>query len=181
MLFERDIIVFLQSLSSPILDAIFKITAYCFDWPMVVIVSLVFLCSKRYKHALRFLILETSGLIVQLILKSIINRPRPYITYPEILNILPANNSSFPSGHAITCMMAVLFLFVLIKNSDFKRLSKITLNIILGFALVLCGLNRMYLGQHYLTDVLGGYLIALVLGIVILKFTGKKYRLSAKI
>lgn len=167
--FERDIIIFLQSFSTPFLDGVFKVMAYFFDYPLVIALGVILLFTKRYRDLVYFLTLEGVGLGVQLVLKAIISRPRPYLVYPEIINILPASNSSFPSGHSITCMMAVIMLFVIIKNSNLTKNKKIILNSLLGLMLVLCMINRMYLGQHYITDVLGAYIIALVIGIVIVK------------
>jgi len=37
-------------------------------------------------------------------------------------------------------------------------------------ALLMCILNRMYLGQHYLTDCIGGFLIAFIIGFIVIKF-----------
>ena len=168
--FEKDIIVFLQKFSSPLLDGIFKVISYMFDYPLVIVVALLLLLFKKYKQMVYFLILEGVGLVSQLTLKALINRPRPYVTHNEIRNILEASNSSFPSGHSVTCMMAVVFLFCLIKDSNLKRNTKIVCYSLLGGALFMCLINRMYLGQHYLTDVLGGFVISLVLGSLIMKF-----------
>lgn len=168
--FERDIIVFLQGLRCGFLDWFFVLTSYLFDYPIVIILAIVLIFSKRIKELIYFLILEGSGLILQLTLKAIVNRPRPYLIYPEIINILPASNSSFPSGHSMTCMMAVVFLYFITKNS---RLKKSTKNIIygcLGLALIVCAINRMYLGQHYLTDILASFVLAGVVGYVIMRF-----------
>ena len=170
MIFERDIIVFLQSLSSSFLDGLMKVVAYIFDWPLVVALGIILLIFKKNKQALFFLILEGAGLLFQVVLKAIISRPRPYLTYPEIINILQASNSSFPSGHSITCMMAIIMLWVMVYESKMKKTARGLSYCGLVLASLLCAFNRMYLGQHYLTDVLGGFTIALILGLLIIKF-----------
>jgi len=170
MLFEKDIIIFLQSFSTPFLDGVFKVMAYFFDYPLVIALTLIFLLSKRIRECAYFLLMEGLGLGVQLILKAFVSRPRPYITYNAIENILPAANSSFPSGHSITCMMAVVMLWVMLNNSNLSKKYKIIYKCGLVFSLVLCAINRMYLGQHYISDVLAGFVIALIIGIIIIKF-----------
>ena len=169
MSFERDIIIFLQSLSTPFIDGVFKVMAYFFDYPLVIALGLILFACKKYREGIYFLILEGAGLLVQRVLKAIISRPRPYLTYPEINNVLQASHSSFPSGHSVTCMMAVVILWVMVNNSKLKQNHKILCRTGLVLALVLCALNRMYLGQHYITDVLAGFAIAIVIGVVIVR------------
>ena len=65
--------------------------------------------------------------------------------------------------------MAVVILWVIISRADIKNGWKVTGKVALCFALVLCAINRMYLGQHYITDVLGAYIIALSIGAIIIK------------
>lgn len=170
MPFERDIIVFLQSLSTPFLDVVFKVMAYFFDYPLVIALGFILIIFKKYREAIYFLVLEGLGAGVQVLLKAIISRDRPYLAYREINNVLQASNSSFPSGHSITCMMAVIVLWVMVEQGTMKNAQKISCKIGLVFALVLCMLNRMYLGQHYITDVLGGFIIACIIGYPIMKF-----------
>ena len=66
MQFERDIIVGLQSLSTPFLDGVFKVMAFCFDYPLVIVLGLALLLAKRYREAILFLLLEGAGLGIQL-------------------------------------------------------------------------------------------------------------------
>ena len=168
MPFERDIILFLQSFSTPFLDGVFKVMAYFFDYPLVIALGVLFFICKKPREGVCFLLLEGIGASVQVILKAIISRPRPYLTHPEIINILPASNSSFPSGHSVTCMMAVVMLWVLVNKSNLKTWVKVLCKCGLGFALILCAINRMYLGQHYITDVLAGFTISLIIGLIVI-------------
>ena len=174
MSFERDIIIFLQNFQTPFLNGVFKIMAYFFDWPIVVFTALLLLIFKQYKSTAYFLTLQGAGCVVQLILKKLVARPRPYVTYLEISNILPASNSSFPSGHSITCMMLVVFLFVFLKSKRLKNTTRIFLNIMLIILPILCLINRMYLGQHYLTDCLAGFAIAILIGFIVTQVFYKK-------
>jgi undecaprenyl-diphosphatase len=84
--------------------------------------------------------------------KIILHRSRPDTAlYIE-------NTFSFPSGHATIAMSFYGFLtYLLIRNfSKWKRKTNIFFS---GFAIIiLIGFSRLYLGVHYLSDVLGGYL-----------------------
>ena len=169
MNFEKEIIVFLQSLRTPFLDGVFKVMSYFFNYPLVIVLGIVLFACKKWREGFFFLILEGVGCLTQTVLKKIINRPRPYITHSQIENVFEASSSSFPSGHSVTCMMAVIILFVIIFGSKMNKRYKNLSYAGLGLMLVMCLVNRMYLGQHYITDCIGGYLIALVVGALIIK------------
>lgn len=173
MPFEVSIIIFLQSLSSVFLDMFFKATAYFFDYPLVIVLGLLFLIFRKYAHFFLFIIVEVVGCITQIILKAIINRPRPYVSHNEIRNILEAGNSSFPSGHSITCMCAVIVLWYIVKKSNIQQKYKTLSYVGLVLACVLCMVNRMYLGQHYITDVLAGFIIAFFISFISIKVYDK--------
>lgn len=92
--------------------------------------------------------------IINTILKVIIKRARPLK-----IALIVESGYSFPSGHSITAIVFYGFIAYLIVNlteSQFKR------KYIVAFfsALVLAiGLSRIYLGVHFATDVLGGFLL----------------------
>ena len=170
MNFEKEIIIFLQSLRTPFLDGVFKVMSYFFDYPLVIALGIILFACRRWKEGIYFLILEGLGCLTQTTLKKIIMRPRPYVTHEAISNILEASSSSFPSGHSVTCMMAVVILFVIVKDSKLSKRAKVWSYAGLEVMLFICVLNRMYLGQHYITDCLGGFIIALIIGVLVIKF-----------
>jgi membrane-associated phospholipid phosphatase len=101
------------------------------------------------------------------LLKIIIMRPRPF----EILDIHPiyqADGYSFPSGHTTTGFAMVLpFIFLLPNKEKLQIIMKI---IFLGFA-ILMGFSRIFVGVHYLSDVLAGAGLAILMLGISVKFT----------
>lgn len=87
------------------------------------------------------------------LIKPLSKRRRPFHRYPGIKNlIVPPDLYSFPSGHTAAATVAV---FVFSMNAP------ALLPIFILFA-ILVGLSRVYLGVHYLTDVIVGALLALL-------------------
>jgi len=183
MKFEVDIIKALQSLSCPFLDVVMKIVAYMFDYPLVIGLFLILVMCKKRIAAFLFLIIEGVSYGLQVTLKAIINRPRPFVSHSDVLNIFEASNSSFPSGHSTTCMGAVIILCYLIFASNIKKKNKIICYSLVAVMPLVCMINRMYLGQHYLTDCIGGFVLSLIVGTIVLglhKYIKNKRKIEDK-
>ena len=146
----------------------------------LIILSLCLLFSKktrRFGTAMAFG-LAIAALLVNVWLKVVIARPRPYadvngLYYPlwQMLGSHIESDFSFPSGHTNAAFATMIPLFVL---GD-KRKSWLAL--LFGF---LMGVSRIYLVVHYPTDVIGGILTGTfggLLGVVFSQFLpGKWYR-----
>ncbi len=129
------------------------------------LLALLFLKNKRIG------ILMSIDLIVitifQYILKFIFARPRPIG-----INLIEETNYSFPSGHSLTAMAFYGFIIYLIYKSNLKY--KKVYIILLSILILLIGLSRVYLGVHFITDVLGGFTFSLFYLIIFVELT-KKY------
>ncbi len=105
--------------------------------------------------------------ILNWLIKILVARPRPSANLVEIIQ--HAGGNSFPSGHVMAYMAfwGLLFSFgiILFKGNHWWRTA---LLIISGAFVVLVGPSRIYLGDHWATDVLGAYLIGgLLLGVTL--------------
>ena len=100
--------------------------------------------------------------------KVIIARPRP-----DINRLVDETGYSFPSGHAITSMVFYGYLIYLIYKYVDNRKIKIPLMIFLILLIPIIGLSRIYLGVHYTSDVLGGFLLGTVYLILFINISNK--------
>lgn len=87
-------------------------------------------------------------------LKSAFNRPRPVFNTPLVV----LDTLSFPSGHATSSMVFYGFLVYLVARRGRNPLAWVAASISALGVIGLIGVSRVYLGAHYPSDVLGGYL-----------------------
>lgn len=117
-------------------------------------------------------VLVISSLLVYL-LKSVIDRDRPFYLYPDIVKLSTGGDSSFPSGHTLeTFAMATAFTFLFRK----KKIS-----LLYYTWAVLVGYTRLALGVHYPSDVSGGAFLGILFGVGIPYLAGKLARTKEKI
>ena len=107
---------------------------------------------------------------VSAILKFLVHRPRPSDTLVTVYDRL--KDLSFPSSHALSYTLVLGFLIYLTQKEIKSTVIKKTLTIFFDLIIVLVGISRLYLGVHWFSDVLGGYL----LGVICLHFTICLYR-----
>ncbi len=123
------------------------------------ILTTIILCivikNKKIKWAIP-INLVCAG-VLNLALKNIIQRPRP-VEY----RIIDANGYSFPSGHSMVSMAFYGFLIYLIYQNVKNKYIKIISILLLSVLIFLIGASRIYLGVHYASDVIGGFLLAIV-------------------
>ncbi len=111
---------------------------------------------KNKKTGLYILINLSLSALVNFTLKQIIQRPRP-IEH----RIIDESGYSLPSGHSMVSMAFYGFLIYLIDKNVKNKYLKITLMIVLSLLIISIGASRIYLGVHYTSDVLAGFLVAI--------------------
>ena len=105
------------------------------------------------------------------ILKRIIRRARP-----NHLRLVKEKGFSFPSGHSmVSIALYGILIYIVNKNIKNKPL-RITLTIILSILILLIGLSRIYVGVHYPSDVLSGYILATIITILVIDYYNTHFR-----
>lgn len=123
---------------------------------IVVILGLYFLHKRYWPELAMLLIGSGGGALIWYFLIGIFNRPRP----AEQLGIV-VTDPSFPSGHAISSVICYgLLAYFLIPKMP-SIFWKWLLVIATLFTLAYIGYSRIFLGGHYLSDILAGYALGL--------------------
>lgn len=110
-----------------------------------------------YRNALFVLVASAGGFLLNDVLKAFFARPRPDVV-PHLRQVM---SLSFPSGHALTSAAVFLTLGALLMRVAERRIVKFYCMCVAMVATLLVGATRVYLGVHYPTDVLAGWLIGL--------------------
>lgn len=126
------------------------------------IISILFFYKRKNQALALLLSFLISGLLVQII-KNLVTSPRPKLFFTNgeytqfIDGVSLSNNSSFPSGHTATAFAVATVLVLTMQNKTWQ------LPILIAATLV--GYSRMYLAQHFLTDVMVGGTFGVISGI----------------
>lgn len=168
MEFELEIIRWLQKLSSPFLDTISIIGSHLFSYGFAVILAISIFLFYNKKFALTYSSIMVIAVLLNFLIKILIARHRPFEVGIYILNIYESAGYSYPSGHSVSAMGVALAVGFVFRDDLGTKRGHIMLVVLTAF-LLLNMLNRMYLGQHYLTDILAGY--ALMFGVCWLAYS----------
>lgn len=172
--YEREILEFdklafsLFKIRTPLLTKIFLIITNLGSPYVLIVLTLLSFLLKNKK--LSFIITGNLGLItiINQALKFIIKRPRP-----SDLFLIVETGYSFPSGHSMVSLsfygLLIYFIYKYFKN---KKL-KISLITLLSLIIVLIGVSRVYLGVHFVSDVISGFLLSLSYLIIFIKVINK--------
>lgn len=122
---------------------------------MLLLAALLFRKKRTLPYALLIAVNIIMGALLNYILKQLFRRRRP-----DVLKLVEIGGYSFPSGHSMSSVIFYGFIvFLCLKYV--KHRSKYLVAAVLGLLVLMIGISRVYLGVHYASDVLGGFIIGL--------------------
>lgn len=148
---------------------IMKGITWCGSAICLILVSfLSFFILKNKKTSIFVWINLISITILNQALKFILHRPRP-----TDFRIIEESGYSFPSGHSMASMAFYGFLIYLIYKKINNKYLKWGLICFLSILILFIGISRIYLGVHYTSDVLAGFLISVAYLILFVSIVNK--------
>ena len=147
---------FLHGLASPTLDALMAAATFLGSSPVlaaVVGLAAVLLGIRRRRLEAAFIVIALVGsLVLNDMLKMLFQRPRPGFDWAAVWP-----ETGFPSGHSMNSFVVYLAIALVIWRLGGRRPGIVAL--VLAIVLIVSvGISRIYLGAHWLSDVIGGYL-----------------------
>lgn len=134
------------------------ITQFINPLPLILLTVTVMLYLYMQKETIASIwlglnILLCSGLLNTL-MKFVYKRKRPLLSH-----LVHESSYSFPSGHATSSIIFFGTLFFIASRLFSSQKIKLLFQVSCGIFILLIGLSRIYLGVHYPSDILGGYLL----------------------
>ncbi len=167
--YEIEIVKWIQRFSgNELVDKLFVYISFLGEAYLFIVVTVMIYWLFEKKWAYKFITAFLASTVVVSVMKVLIKRPRPYQASTDIKSIgTPAHEAygtqsyAFPSGHSNAA--ASISVGVMKQTKNWFVWILMILNIIL------VPFSRLYLGQHYLSDVLAGLLIGIISVLLIYK------------
>ncbi|AFZ19920.1 phosphatase PAP2 family protein [Allocoleopsis franciscana] len=122
-------------------------------FPVASVIGLVLLLRRRWRSLTYLLTTLFGSIIINRTAKVLLHRVRPHLwTSPA-----PEFDYGFPSGHAMSSMTLVAALVILTWNSRWR----LPVGIIGSVFVLAIGWTRLYLGVHYPSDILAGWMVSI--------------------
>lgn len=156
---------FLHGIASPGLDALMNalttLGTSAVIVPALAVVAALLVWRHRPGAAVFLVVVCLGALVLNATMKVFFQRPRPALPWA---NVLP--DYSFPSGHTMNAVVFYLALALILWSIRGRRAGLAAMAVAIVIA-VGVGTSRIYLGYHYLTDVVGGLLAGVALLLVV--------------
>ncbi len=157
-----------RDMANAVFDAVMPIITTTKYWLPIYVVGIAALLWQGFRHrasidgrrmlwcaALLLAVVVVLDKASHAFLKEVIDRPRPYLVLPDVRQLVGSGGGSFPSNHAMNNAAAAVIIGVLYPRWRWLAAS---------IALIM-GLSRVYVGVHYPSDVLGGFVIGATAGL----------------
>ena len=122
----------------------------------VIIATVIYLLTKqRARHAIYLLSVVVTGTVLSNLMKIGFDRPRPDLVPHDSITYM----ASFPSGHSFMATVVYLTLGAILAEAEPRKGMKVYIIVIAIIIALVVGVSRLYLGVHWPSDVLAGWLI----------------------
>ena len=166
--FDQFIYSLIIKMKSPTITSIMKNISHLASFAAVIVVC-VCLFIWRYRVGLWFMVFMMINSGIGQLAKHLFLRQRP-----NSAQLIAIGGYSFPSAHALTAMAMYGFLIYCLCQQTQSKKVRYLLITVFASGILLVGVSRIYLGVHYASDVLAGYLLSFAYLVLFQYFVEKK-------
>jgi undecaprenyl-diphosphatase len=161
ILFDVKVMDYIHSKTNQLLLGFMKFISFIgsekFLIPTIAIIVLYNLIKKK-NYIPKLLVLSTLGsYLLNFLLKQFFQRSRPFDYF-----LVNQGGLSYPSGHSMVTMTLYSTIAFLLAKKTEKDWEKRLIHLLSLVIICLMGISRLYLGVHWPTDVIGGYLMGYI-------------------
>ncbi len=158
---DKDLAQWLHAHGSPLLTQCLLVITNVHDpWvisPVAALITVYLAWKKHWYAALAMLLVVQGGMLLNLLAKHMFHRARPSFENP----LVTLTTYSFPSGHVVASTVFYGVLAALLISQSHSRSRAVFILFTASAVIVLVAFSRLYLGAHYLSDVLAAFLEAI--------------------
>ncbi len=162
ILFDVELLELCNNITNPIVFKTMKLISYLgsekFLIPVMFIVIAYNLIKKNIYNTIFLLINTLGSFTLNSIIKQIFQRTRPLD-----FSLVKQGGLSYPSGHSMVVMSMYLALFWILTRNKKSKNKSFVIGSVIGIYILLMGISRLYLGVHWPTDIIGGYICGYLL------------------
>ena len=157
--FDRAFLVWLEGLRTDVLTDVMMAVSWLGSWPIILLLSAfaALIVDRWGRTRLRTTVTMLFALVTQLVivqgLKLLFGRSRP----SNVEALTATSDASFPSGHASAAATVMVVLWLAVSAA--RPRWRVPAGIVAFLGIALMCVSRMYLGVHYLSDVVVGSLV----------------------
>lgn len=150
-------------------NTMIRITNLGGAYALIALSLILLIVIKNKKYPLAIIVNLISAFTISQILKLFFSRTRP-----AGLHLVSVVDKSFPSGHTMVSIAYYSFLAYLIFKHSKKKYNSLIISLTLLILPLIIAFSRIYLGVHYLTDIIGGILLGTIYIIVYINLYNEK-------
>ena len=137
---------------------------------IIIFVVILFVIFARNRHALFLVVSCIDCFLLTTIFKHFVGRSRP-----TELKLIEQGGYSFPSGHTMFAVCIYGYLFYLAITKIKNKILRYIVSILLLLVILSIGVSRIYVGVHFASDVLAGYLLGVCYLLLLIEVEEKFY------
>lgn len=169
--FDNAIYSFFKGFECGFLDNYFIFITKFGNPLLAILLVMFFVLFIRNKHSLMILIVSINSAVTNTVLKYLFQRERP-----SVVKMIEQGGYSYPSGHAMISVSIYGYLLYVVLRRVRDKYLRYLLSSLLVLLILSIGISRIYLGVHFASDIIGGFLLATIEIILLCSYSDKKIR-----